>query len=120
MKKFQLLFFILLFLSPVSVFAQPDSPNIVIILADDLGYADVGVYGAPKIRTPTIDNLASEGMKFTQFYAENFCSPSRGALLTGIYAHRVGITRVFWPESDDGLHPEEVTIAELLKDKDYM
>src|SRR5690625_7640580 len=107
MKKFQLLFFILLFLSPVSVFAQPDSPNIVIILADDLGYADVGVYGAPKIKTPNIDNLASEGMKFTQFYAENFCSPSRGALLTGSYAHRVGITRVFWPESDDGLHPEE-------------
>jgi arylsulfatase len=63
--------------------------------------------------------MARQGMKFTSFYAESFCSPSRAALLTGSYAHRVGVTRVFWPDSNDGLNPEEITIAELLKDKGY-
>ncbi len=94
-------------------------PNIVIILADDLGYADLTTYGAPKIKTPELDRLAKQGMKFTQFYAENFCSPSRAALLTGSYAHRLGITKVFWPDSTEGLNPEEITIAELLKGRGY-
>jgi len=97
----------------------PEKPNIVVILADDLGFADLSVYGAPRIETPRLDGLASEGMRFTSFYAENLCSPSRAALLTGSYAHRVGITRVFWPDSDDGLNPEEITIAELVKEKGY-
>jgi arylsulfatase A len=99
--------------------SSDQKPNIVIILADDLGSADLSTYGAPKIRTPELDRLASQGMKFTQFYAENFCSPSRAALLTGSYAHRVGITRVFWPDSADGLNPDEITIAELLKGQGY-
>jgi arylsulfatase len=96
-----------------------EKPNILIILADDLGSADLSTYGAPRIKTPELDRLASQGMKFTQFYAENFCSPSRAALLTGSYAHRVGITKVFWPDSNDGLNPDEITIAELLKGQGY-
>ncbi|RKX35915.1 MAG: arylsulfatase [Verrucomicrobia bacterium] len=98
---------------------SPERPNIVIILADDLGSADLSTYGAPRIKTPELDRLANQGMKFTQFYAENFCSPSRAALLTGSYAHRVGIRKVFWPDSTDGLNPDEITIAELLKGKGY-
>ncbi len=94
-------------------------PNVIVILADDLGYADLSTYGAPRIETPNLDNLARQGMKFTNLYAESLCSPSRAALLTGSYAHRIGVTKVFWPDSNDGLNPEEITIAELLKDKGY-
>lgn len=120
MEKLQLLIFsVLLLFVPVSVHAQSDLPNIVIILTDDLGYTDVGAYGAPKIETPNIDDLASQGMKFSQFYVENLCSPTRAALLTGSYAKRVGVSTVFWPDSDDGLNPGEITIAELLKERGY-
>lgn len=98
---------------------SPPRPNVILILADDLGYADVGVYGAPKIATPRLDQMAREGMRFTSFYVENLCSPTRAALLTGSYAHRIGVTKVFWPDSDDGLNPSEVTIAEVLREKGY-
>ncbi|SHG22924.1 Sulfatase [Fodinibius roseus] len=123
MKRYQLLFIFVILSFALFAFlpanAQPKSPNVVIILADDLGYADVGTYGAPKIDTPHIDKLASQGMKFTEFYAENLCSPSRAALLTGSYARRVGVSTVFWPDSDDGLNPDEITIAELLQEEGY-
>lgn len=120
MKKLPLLlFFTLLLFGWMPANAQSGSPNIVVILADDLGYADVGAYGAPKIKTPNIDGLASEGMKFTQFYVESLCSPTRAAMLTGSYAKRVGVSTVFWPDSNDGLNPEEITIAELLKEQGY-
>lgn len=120
MKAYQLLFiFIILSVASVPVNAQSESPNVIIIMADDLGYADVGAYGAPKIDTPNIDELASQGMKFTGFYAENLCSPTRAALLTGSYANRVGVSTVFWPDSDDGLNPNEITIAELLQGEGY-
>jgi arylsulfatase A len=70
-------------------------PNIVLILADDLGYGDLGCYGSKALKTPHVDNLAEEGVRFTDFYAANsICSPSRAALLTGRYAHRTGVT---WP-----------------------
>ncbi|MEZ5000587.1 MAG: sulfatase [Bacteroidales bacterium] len=98
---------------------EPTRPNILIILADDLGYADLGVSGAPRILTPRIDKMATEGVRMTSFYTESLCSPTRSALLTGCYAHRIGIDQVFWPDSEEGLNPDEITIAELLSEAGY-
>ena len=100
---------------------QPDGPpNIVIIFTDDQGYADLGSYGAEGFTTPHLDQMAAEGMRFTDFYvASGGCSPSRAALLTGSYPQRVGIPHVLSPQSTIGLHPDEVTIADLLKPLGY-
>jgi arylsulfatase A len=95
-------------------------PNIVLILVDDLGYGDIGCYGAEDIRTPHIDRMAAEGVRFTDFYvAAPSCSPSRAALLTGSYPQRVNITNVLFPEHNFGLNPDEITIADLLKERGY-
>lgn len=95
-------------------------PNVILILTDDQGYADVGVYGARGFATPNIDRLASEGMRFTSFYAPNAaCSPTRAAIMTGSYAPRVGIPHVLGPRSRRGLNPDEWTIAELLRERGY-
>ena len=95
-------------------------PNIVFILADDLGYGDLGCFGATDIQTPNIDRIASEGIKFTSFLsASPVCSPSRAGLLTGRMPQRMGINAVFFPESLTGMAPEEITFAEILKDKGY-
>jgi len=96
-------------------------PNFVIIFTDDQGYQDVGCFGSPSIRTPNLDRMAAEGMRFTDFYsAASVCSPSRAALLTGCYPPRVGITRVLFPSDNIGLNPEERTIADMLKGKGYV
>jgi len=95
-------------------------PNFVIIFADDLGYSDVGVYGAQGYATPHIDRLAAEGMRFTDFYvAANVCTPSRAALMTGSYPNRVGLPNVIGPRSQIGINSTEITIAELLKERGY-
>ena len=95
-------------------------PNFVLILADDLGYADLGCYGATDIRTPNLDRLAKEGVRCTDFYAENVCTPARAALMTGAYPKRVGLHRaVLPPNTTEGLHPDEITLAELLKGRGY-
>lgn len=96
-------------------------PNFIVILCDDLGYGDVGCFGAEKIRTPRIDRMATEGMRFTDFYAASpLCSPSRAGLLTGCYPRRVGLAKfVLRPDAKTGIHPNEVTIAELLKGRGY-
>jgi len=95
-------------------------PNIVFIFADDMGYGDVGAYGAPAIKTPNIDRMAAEGAKFNEFYAASpVCTPSRAALLTGRYPIRQGIHDVFYPESFQGMDPEETTVAEVLKSAGY-
>jgi arylsulfatase A-like enzyme len=104
--------------------AQDRPPNIVIIFADDLGYGDLGVYGHPTIRTPNLDRMAAEGMRFTQFYAAaSVCTPSRAALLTGRLPVRSGMAsnkrRVLFPDSKLGLPPSEITIAEVLKERGY-
>ena len=100
--------------------AEPASPNIIVILTDDQGYADVGVYGAQGFATPHLDRLAGEGMKFTQFYAgAAACSASRASLLTGCYAQRISIPAVIGDKSGVGLHPSETTIAGLLKTRGY-
>ncbi|MCH2277244.1 MAG: sulfatase [Acidobacteriota bacterium] len=95
-------------------------PNIIVIFTDDQGYADLGIYGAEGFETPTIDRMAAEGIRFTSFYvASPACSPSRAALLTGSYPQRVSIPRVLYPQLEVGLHPAEITIAELLKPLGY-
>jgi len=98
-----------------------EKPNIVILFADDLGYGDLGVYGHPSIRTPHLDQMAQEGIKFTQFYvAATVSTPSRGALLTGRLPVRTGIhTRVYFPGYEKGIPQEEITIAEALKEQGY-
>ncbi|UCH64010.1 MAG: sulfatase [Fidelibacterota bacterium] len=95
-------------------------PNIVIIFTDDQGYADVGVFGAQGFETPNLDRMAAEGTKFTDFYvAQPVCSASRAGLLTGCYPNRVGILGALHPDAKRGINDEEMTIAELVKQRDY-
>jgi arylsulfatase A len=100
-------------------FAAPTrrKPNIIIVLADDLGYGDLGSYGAKAIATPRLDRMAREGVRLTDFYAAaNLCTPSRAGLLTGRYPIRTGLAHQVIQASDtNGLPPAEVTIAEALK-----
>src|SRR5450759_5661247 len=104
----------------VSFAAAPERPpNIVMIYADDLGYGDLGCYGS-KIRTPHLDRMAAEGVRFTQFYSANpVCSPSRAALLTGRYPTRAGVPRVLFPKDTVGLPDSETTLAQALKPRGY-
>jgi arylsulfatase A-like enzyme len=100
--------------------SSADKPNFIIIFADDQGYQDVGCFGSPHINTPNLDRMASEGMKFTDFYsAASVCSRSRAALLTGCYPPRVGITKVLFPRDNIGLNPKEITIADSLRARGY-
>lgn len=100
--------------------AKSRPPNIVLIFADDLGYADLGCYGAKGYATPNLDRLAREGTRFTDFYvAQPVCSASRAALLTGCYPNRIGIQGALDPQARHGINPEELTLAELLKSKGY-
>lgn len=96
-----------------------DKPNFIIILTDDQGYGDLGCYGSPDIRTPNIDRMANEGIRFTAFYGAVFCGPSRAQLLTGCYPPRVGHARNQKPSSPYGLNPGEITIAEILREHGY-
>jgi arylsulfatase A-like enzyme len=115
--KILCLFFALCALFPSSVAAT--KPNIVIIFMDDMGYGDIGAYGATKQKTPNLDRMAAEGMKLTSFYAAPVCSVSRAQLLTGCYGARVGVPWVYMPGDANGLNPKEQTIAERLKECGY-
>ncbi|MDF3076983.1 MAG: arylsulfatase family protein [Sphingobacteriaceae bacterium] len=101
------------------------APNVIIIFADDLGYGDLSCYGSPTIHTTYLDKMASEGMRFTQFYVgTSICTPSRAALLTGRLPIRSGMNsvdgaNVLYPGTDGGLPESEITIAEALKTKSY-
>lgn len=95
-------------------------PNFVILLADDLGYGDLGCFGSQTLRTPNLDRMAGEGMRFTNFYAAApFCSPTRASLLTGRYPVRAGVPNVLFPTERTGLPQSELTIAKLLKPLGY-
>ena len=95
-------------------------PNIVVIFIDDMGYADIGPFGAEDFETPHLDRMAREGMRFTDFQVSSaVCSASRAALLTGCYHNRIGIKGALGPSSKRGIHERELTLAELLKQKDY-
>lgn len=100
-------------------------PNFVVIFIDDMGYGDIGPFGSEINNTPNLDQMAEEGMRFTSFYsAAPVCTPSRAALMTGSYPKRVGLATGSWhivlfPKDSHGLNPEEITVAELLKDQGY-
>jgi len=115
MRPFAAVFVALLLSSAV----RAETPNVVLFYCDDLGYADVGPYGSPT-KTPNIDRLASEGVKFTDFYvSQAVCSASRAALMTGCYNLRVGITGALGPKNKIGINPDERTLAEVFKSKGY-
>ena len=105
--------------------ATATRPNIILINCDDLGYGDLGCYGSKVNRTPALDRLAAEGVRFTNFYmASPICSPSRGAMMTGCYPRRIGFENfegrgVLFPGQGVGLHQDEITVAELLKQQGY-
>jgi arylsulfatase A len=103
--------------------AAPQSegkPNFIVVFCDDMGYADIGPFGAEGYDTPHLNRVAREGIKFTDFYVgRSFCTPSRAALLTGCIPTRVGIGGNFGPHSNTGLNPDEMTIAEVLKPQGY-
>jgi arylsulfatase A-like enzyme len=106
--------------APAASAADAPRPNVVFVLADDLGWGDLSSYGATDLATPNIDRLAREGIRFTDFYAAaNTCSPSRAALLTGRYPPRTGVNAVLFHDTVEGLPQSEVTLAELLRDAGY-
>ena len=127
MNKFKLLAISFLALTLINCSqneSKADKPNIIIILADDLGYGDIGVFGNKNIRTPNIDQMSFEGQKWTNFYAgASVCTPSRAALLTGRLPLRTGLTSntrgVLFPNSLNGIPQSEITIAEQLKKSNY-
>ena len=94
-------------------------PNLVVILMDDLGYADIAPFGSTLNRTPELDRMAREGMRLTHFYAAPVCTAARAQLLTGSYAKRVSLNGALAPVSSRGLNPEETTVAELLQSRGY-
>lgn len=99
---------------------QPSLPNVVLIYADDLGYADIGPFGASDYATPNLDRMAAEGVRLTSFYvSQAVCSASRASLLTGTYANRIGIHGALGPSSAHGIHPDEVTLGELFQARGY-
>ena len=105
---------------PDSLANQSEKPNVILILTDDLGFGDLSCYGATGQRTPNLDQLGREGVRFTDFYmSAPVCSPSRASILTGCYHKRVNINRVLWPLDVSGIHPEEQTIGEILQQNGY-
>jgi arylsulfatase A len=96
------------------------SPNIVVIFIDDMGYADIGPFGATDYETPNLDQMAAEGMRFTDFVVSSaVCSASRSALMTGCYHRRIGISGALGPNAKHGINSDEVTLAEICRQKNY-
>ena len=121
MPKIKILIFSLGLLCGTFVWAQNERPNFIVIMADDLGIGDLGVYGSSLINTPNLDRMAAEGIVFDSFYASaNVCTASRGGLLTGRYPIRLGLVDdVARPTNDIHLAETEITIAEALKGEGY-
>lgn len=128
MKKLTIVLITLIGIYPFSTTEAQNpnrtKPNVIVIFTDDQGYGDLSSYGAPNIRTPHLDKMASEGQKWTNFYsAASVCTPSRAGLLTGRYPVRSGmasdVTRVLFPDSKGGLPDQEITIAEQVKKAGY-
>lgn len=123
--KFKLIFTSLLLIGLLGFDAKEDKPlNFIIIFTDDMGYGDLSSFGHPTIKTPHLDKMAMQGQKWTNFYvASPVCTPSRAGLLTGRYPIRNGMTSakrgVLFPNSARGLPQSEITIAEVLKQKEY-
>ena len=123
-KEIQMIFrvpFLLacLFLFPPLLWAAGDQPNIVVIMTDNQGYGDLGIYGGLRAPTPRLDQLGSEGAVFLDFQVEPNCTPSRAAFMTGRMPVRSGTDGLVFPGEPGGLHPMEVTLAEVLKGAGY-
>ena len=116
MKSFISVIFIL---SSFLLQAEKQKPNFIVILTDDQGYGDIGCFGAKDIDTPNLDLMAKKGIKLTSFYAAPVCAPSRAQIMTGSLSHRVSHSFNPIPHDSRGLHPDEITVAELLKKADY-
>ena len=120
MKRIAALFLLLAAFTLSAATDRASTPNIVIVFCDDLGYADVGCFGAKGWKTPNLDRMAAEGIRFTRFYdAQPVCSASRSALMTGCYPSRIGIMGALSPESKTGISSNEVTLAEIMKQRGY-
>ncbi|MGY8640528.1 MAG: sulfatase family protein [Verrucomicrobiales bacterium] len=105
---------------PFSANADAVRPNVILIFIDDMGYGDVGFNGATVPKTPNLDQMAAEGMKFTDFYVGcAVCTGSRTALMTGTHYQRLSMPAVLFPNSSNGLHPDEVTLADMTKAAGY-
>ena len=109
---------LLWWIGAVTLYAEAAKPNFIIIFTDDQGYQDLGCFGSPDIKTPRIDQMAAEGMRFTNFYAQTVCGPSRAALMTGCYPLRLAIHKNV-VEIHPHLHSEEILIPEILKEQGY-
>jgi len=126
LPRFPLFFFVssLLLSAPGSFLAAPDRPNVLILVADDLGYSDLGCYGG-EIASPHLDSLAAGGLQFTRFYTTGRCCPSRASLLTGQYPHRVGLGHMTqdlgpeWPGFRGRVSDDALTIAQVLRSAGY-
>jgi arylsulfatase len=111
-----------LFFGPVGLAAEPEKPNIVLVLVDNLGWGELGAYGGGVLRgtpTPRLDGLAAEGFRLTNFNVESECVPTRAALLTGRHPLRTGTLRSVPPGQPQGLVGWEVTLAEVLAAQGY-
>ena len=119
MRLTTFLTFFAAFFGPFQPGMSAETPNVVIFFIDDLGYGDIGPFGAG-IPTPHLDRMAAEGMRFTNFNVTSaVCSASRAALMTGCIHQRVSINGALMPTAEIGLHPDEETIADLCKKKGY-
>jgi arylsulfatase A-like enzyme len=96
---------------------QPGRPNVIVVLTDDQGYGDLSIHGNPYLKTPNLDSLARQGFQFTQFQVSPVCSPTRSSLMTGRYNYRTGVVDTFLGRSM--MYPDEVTLAEMLRDSGY-
>ncbi len=122
-----IIFLTIAFLTNCSVQKEPDQeatrPNFILIMADDLGYGGIGCFGNTEINTPNLDQMASEGIRLTNYYANStVCTPTRAAMLTGCYQQRSGMEGVIYvrpPSRNLGMSPEEVTLAEILQANGY-
>ena len=114
--------FLIFSLFTTSLYAVDKRPNIIVILSDDMGYTDLGCYGG-EIETPNLNNMAAQGLRFTQFYNTGRCCPTRASLLTGLYPHQTGIGHMTQDKGVDGyrgdLNKTSITIAEVLKPAGY-
>jgi arylsulfatase len=122
MRKLILTAFALLVAAAQAAAQQSQKPNVVFILADNVGYGDLGPYGGGELRgaaTPRADQLAREGMRLTQFLVEPACSPSRAALMTGRYSIREGLSLIIVPDGPNTLSARSVTMGELFKSAGY-
>ena len=119
-KPVTLLFCVLFVVSRSVSQTNRSTPNIVIVFMDDLGYGDLDVYGSVGYATPHLNQLAAEGMRFTNFYsAQAICTASRGGIITGCYPNRIGLVGALHPGSPIGLNSTEETIPEMLKTRGY-